>query len=194
MARLASLDLSCTPNFSIATAMCFNMLRNGCFFPAASPVERCGLSLSPGCRIAMPKLPARFFAFVIVTCLTTVPAGAAQSPSWVNEGQTRAEWAETLAAQRKEIEGIKVLFARIDERMVRIDQIHREIEGILKNPEATVACVALEELSRTKAKLTAQYESAPNDAEKVKVRKDLDLYKSMFDKAKSAASRFDCSE
>ena len=133
-------------------------------------------------------------ALALSACLVTGMPRSVQAQSWVREGQTPAQWAERLAAQRQEIEEIKVIFLRIDRRVIQIDKIHQQMERILTNPEATSACAALEDIQRTRAKLATEIETARTEQERAELKNDADHYAAVFKRAQTAYKQFACRE
>lgn len=118
----------------------------------------------------------------------------AQAQSWVYQDRTPRQWDKTLAAQRAEIEEVKRIFARIDARLVQIESIHREIENILENPDAVIACVTLGEVRKTQAQLKIDYHAASSGSERARLNHELRIFDAMYQRAEKAADRLECRE
>ena len=163
----------------------------------------------------MPNHCGSVSAVAIWACLLASTGVHGQASA--SGGAMQTQWAETLRAQRKDIEELKVLFAKIDKRMGVIERIEKRIEAILENPDATAACAVLEQVAQIEVDLRQRLGAAPIDTEKsgmpqdrdpttlkigvaptaaqrAKVQQELERYQAIFQKAKQAASHYDCRE
>jgi hypothetical protein len=140
----------------------------------------------------MSNRPGRVIGFALCVLLIGTPAGQVLSQVWVHTGETSAERAKRLIAQRREIEEVKAIFARIDGRLIQIHAIHQRMERILSNPEATSACAALEDIQRTQKKLATEIEKAPNEQERARLESDQVHYNAVFTRAQAAFKKLDC--
>ncbi len=105
-----------------------------------------------------------------------------------------SSYARQLATQRREIDEIKQIFARIDSRIIQIESIHRQIEYILNNPGLAEFCITLERLRRINALIDRDLIEAVDPVERARLQADKDQYAAVFRRAEAAFQRFGCRE
>ncbi|KOR29174.1 hypothetical protein TI03_02965, partial [Achromatium sp. WMS1] len=99
---------------------------------------------------------------------------------------------ESLAAQRREIEALKQLFARIDSRIEQIAKIQRNVESLINNRDATSACTAVDMLRSTEEELNAQINQTTNDTDKIALEEELAKYRAILTEAEVLTSKLGC--